>query len=103
MGNDVFYHRSMIKKEGDAVNFVFKQFIDEKDGYYYVLEIIQSDHSLVVYNATFSRNASQHQDCNSLEQSILRYLATFMKNLQKPEMKKCNKSKLKTFYEESLL
>ena len=34
-------------KKGDAVNYMFNQFIDEKDGYYCALEIIQSDHSLV--------------------------------------------------------
>ena len=35
-------------KEGDAVNYMFNQFIDEEDGYYWPLEIIQSDHSLVL-------------------------------------------------------
>ena len=83
-------------KKGETVNYMFNQFIDEKDGYYCALGIIQSDHSIVLQNATFSRNVSQHQDCNSLEQSILGYLATFMKNLQKPKMKKCNKSNLKS-------
>ena len=65
-------------KEGDAVNYMFNQFIDEKDGYYYTLEIIRSDHSLVLYNATFSRNASQHQACK-----ILKYLAIFYEESSK--------------------
>ena len=41
-------------KEGDAVNYMFNQFIDEKDCYYdyCALEIIQSD--IVLYNATSS-------------------------------------------------
>ena len=66
-------------KEGDAVNYMFNQLIDEKDGYCYVLEISQRDHSLVLYNATFSRNASQHQACKCLKQSIWKYLAIFYK------------------------
>ena len=65
-------------KEGDAVNNVFNQFIDEKNGYYYVLEIIQSDHLLVLYNPTFSRNASQHQACKCLEQSILKFVSNIL-------------------------
>ena len=64
-------------KEGDAVNYMFNRFIDEKDGYYFALEIIQSDHSLVLYNATISRNASQHKASKCLEQSTLKYLAIF--------------------------
>ena len=32
-------------KEGDAVNYMFNQFIDGKDRYYYALEIIQSENS----------------------------------------------------------
>ena len=62
-------------KEGDAVNYMFNKFIDEMYGHYYALEIIQSDHTLVLYNATFSRNASQHQACKCLEQSVLKFVS----------------------------
>ena len=65
-------------KERDIVSYMFNQFIDEKDGYYYALEIIQSDHSLVLYNATFSRNVSQHQAFKCLEQSILKLLSNIL-------------------------
>ena len=91
----VDYTKDNSDTEEDAVNYMFNQFIDEKDGYYYALEIIQSDHSLVVYNATFSRNASQHQACKCLEQSILKYLAIFYEESSKTKkMKKCNKRKI---------
>ena len=70
-------------KEGDAVNYMLNQFIDENDGYHYALEIVHSDYSLVLNNVEFSRNASQQQVCKCLEQSILKYLAIFYEESSK--------------------
>ena len=42
----------------------------------------------MLYNATFLRNASQHQGCKCLEQSILKFLSIFYDNSSKTKNEK---------------